>query len=167
MTRSTTSFEYLFERFYKRLEKDEDFFDYYNIPISEAIQLAHDRAKGYLIDTLEVLSSIEGVDVDFTDYDEEIEEINFKTVPRENRLIVNLMFQFYMERDIPLLHAFQINFSPSDLNIITPSTERSTYLNLVNKLKHDNDELIDAYRNRDRETGKLKYTINYSDYADY
>ena len=98
-------------------------------------------SKRYLIDALEVLSSIEGVDVDFSDYDEEVEEINFKTVPRENRLIVNLMFQFYM-KDIPLLHAFQINFSPSDLNIITPSTERSTYLNLVNKLKHDNDELI-------------------------
>ena len=27
----TTSFDYLFERFYRRIEKDEDFFNYYNV----------------------------------------------------------------------------------------------------------------------------------------
>lgn len=167
MNSGTTPFEYLFNRFYNRLEKDEDFFEYYNIPISEASQLAHDRARGYLLETLEILSSTEGVDVDFTDYEDDIEVINFKLKPVEMRLIANLMFQIYMERDLPLLHAFQINFTPSDLNIITPSTERSTYLNLVNKLKHDNDALLDDYRNRDRETGKLKNTINYSAYSDF
>ena len=41
----TTSFDYLFERFYRRIEKDEDFFNYYNVDIAEAVQLAHERAK--------------------------------------------------------------------------------------------------------------------------
>lgn len=167
MLRSTTPFEFIFNRFYDRLEKDKDFFEYYNIPLSEAIQLAHDRARNYLIEALEILSDIEGVEVDFMDYEDDVEQLNFKTTSRENRLIVNLMFQIYMERDITLLHAFQINFTPSDLNVITPSTERSTYLKLVEKLKCDNDVLIDEYKNRDRKTGKLKNTINYSDYSDY
>lgn len=167
MDNGTTSFNYLYERFYKRLEKDRDFFDYYNVSLEEATELAQKRAKNYLIDALDILCSVGGLEVDFTDYDEETEQINFETTKTENRIIVELMFQVYMERDVPLLHAFQINFTPSDLNIITPSTERTTYLNLVDKLKKDNEIRIDDYKNRDRKTGKLKYTINYSAYADF
>ena len=167
MNNGTTSFDYLYERFYQRLEKDRDFFDYYNVSLEEAKELAQKRAKNYLIDALDILCSVGGLEVDFTDYDEETEQINFETTKTENRIIVELMFQVYMERDVPLLHAFQINFTPSDLNIITPSTERTTYLNLVDKLKKDNEIRIDGYKNRDRKTGKHKYTINYSAYADF
>ena len=35
----TTSFDLILERFYDRIEKDEEFFNYYNIPISEAEKL--------------------------------------------------------------------------------------------------------------------------------
>lgn len=166
MNKNKTSFNYLYERFYKRLEKDVDFFSYYNVSIEDAMILAHDRAKGCLIDALDILSSNYYENVDFSDYDDELEQLNFKTTNYENRIIINLMFQIYMERDIPLLHAFQINFTPEDLNVITPSTERSTYLNLVEKLKKDNDYLLDDYKNRDRLTGKLKNTINYTSYMD-
>ena len=54
MTGNTT-FDYLFNRFYKRIEKDEEFFNYYNVDVEEAIRLAHERAKGCLIDALDIL----------------------------------------------------------------------------------------------------------------
>lgn len=163
MTGNTT-FNYLFNRFYKRIEKDEEFFNYYNVDVNEAIQLAHERAKGCLIDALDILSSTSNLQVDFSDYDEEIEELGFKTTNRENKLIVDLMFQVYMERDLPLLHAFKINFTPSDLTVFSPANERNSYEAFIARLNNDNEIALDDYKSRDRETGKLKNTIKYTDY---
>ena len=162
-----TNFEYLFDRFYKRIEKDQDFFQYYNIPLEEAIQLAHDRAKGCLVDAFDRLSSTSNLQVDFSDYDTAAEILNFKTVPKENKLIVDLMFQVYMERDLPLLHAFKINFSPSDLNVFSPANERNSYEAFIARLDKNNEAALDDYKNRDRLTGEFKNMINYSTYAGY
>ena len=162
----TTSFDYLFERFYRRIEKDEDFFNYYNVDIAEAVQLAHERAKGCLIDALDRLSSTSNLQVDFSDYDEEIETLGFKTTNKENKLIVDLMFQVYMERDLPLLHAFKINFTPSDLSVFSPANERNSYESFITRLDENNEIALDDYKSRDRNTGKLKNTINYSAYED-
>lgn len=159
-----TTFDYLFNRFYKRIEKDEDFFNYYNVDVEEAIQLAHERAKGCLIDALDRLSSTSNLQVDFSDYDEEIEELGFKTTNQENKLIVDLMFQVYMERDLPLLHAFKISFTPSDLTVFSPANERNSYEAFIARLDNDNEIALDDYKSRDRETGKLKNTIKYRDY---
>lgn len=165
MTGNTT-FDYLFNRFYKRIEKDEEFFNYYNVDVEEAIQLAHERAKGCLIDALDRLSSTSNLQVDFSDYDEDIEELGFKTTNKENKLIVDLMFQVYMERDLPLLHAFKINFTPSDLTVFSPANERNSYEAFIARLDNDNEIALDDYKSRDRETGKLKNTIKYTDYRD-
>lgn len=162
----TTSFEYIFNRFYNRIEKDEDFFNYYNVSMQDAIQLAHDRAKGCLIDALDRLSSTSSLQVDFSDYSEETEELHFKTTSKENKLIVDLMFQVYMERDLPLLHAFKINFTPSDLSVFSPANERNSYESFIARLDADNKIALDDYKSRDRKTGKLKHTINYSAYGD-
>lgn len=164
MTGNTT-FDYLFNRFYRRIEKDEDFFNYYNVDLEEAIQLAHERAKGCLIDALDRLSSTSNLQVDFSDYDENIEELGFKTTNRENKLIVDLMFQVYMERDLPLLHAFKINFTPSDLTVFSPANERNSYESFIKRLNDDNEIALDDYKSRDRISGKLKNTIKYSDYG--
>ena len=165
MTGNTT-FDYLFNRFYKRIEKDEEFFNYYNVDVEEAIQLAHERARGCLIDALDRLSSTSNLQVDFSDYDEEIEELGFKTTNKENKLIVDLMFQVYMERDLPLLHAFKINFTPSDLTVFSPANQRNSYEAFIARLDNDNEIALDDYKSRDRETGKLKNTIKYTDYRD-
>lgn len=164
MTGNTT-FDYLFNRFYKRIEKDEEFFNYYNVDVEEAIRLAHERAKGCLIDALDRLSSTSNLQVDFSNYDAEIEELGFKTTNKENKLIVDLMFQVYMERDLPLLHAFKINFTPSDLTVFSPANERNSYESFIKRLNDDNEIALDDYKSRDRKSGKLKNTIKYSDYG--
>lgn len=161
-----TLFEYLFERFYRRIEKDEEFFDYYNVDMSEAIQLAHDRAKGCLIDALDILSSTSNLQVNFSDYDISTEELHFSVSPLETKLIVDLMFQVYMERDLPLLHAFKINFTPSDLSVFSPANERNSYEAFISRLDNNNKIALDDYKSRDRYTGKLKKTINYAAFSD-
>ena len=79
----TTDFSTILNRFYNRIEKDEKFFNYYNIDVNEAIQIATQRATNYLIESLDDLSMVGNLQVDFSDYDEEIQEINFKLLPKE------------------------------------------------------------------------------------
>lgn len=165
MNSGTTPFEKIYKRFYDRIEKDEKFFNYYNVSISEAISIAEQRAKNYLIESLDELSSIGGLDVDFSDYDDNIGEvINFKLYPKEIKLISEIMFLIYMKRDEALLHAMEINFSPSDLTVFSPANERTSYRNFIEGLTKSVENDIDEYKNRDRKTNKLKQTIDYSQY---
>lgn len=166
MTTEKTSFQTLFQRFYDRLETDEDFFGYYNVDQTEALEIAHLRAKNHLMDALDRLSCVDGLEVDFGDYSEEVETLNFKTLGKENKLITEMMFVDYMKRDVPLLHAFKLNFSPSDLTVFPPSEERNSYMRLIERLEHEIELMMDDYKSRDRKTGKLKQAINYSAYAD-
>ena len=162
----TTDFSAILNRFYNRIEKDEKFFNYYNIDVNEAIQIATQRATNYLIESLDDLSMVGNLQVDFSDYDEEIQEINFKLLPKEINLIVEMMFLKYMKRDEALLHAMEINFTPSDLSVFSPANERSSYRNFIRELTDAIEIKIDDYKNRDRFTNTLKQTINYSEYSE-
>ena len=55
MPQEITKFEKILNKFYDRIEKDEDFFSYYNIDVSEAIQIAQTRATNYLCEALDEL----------------------------------------------------------------------------------------------------------------
>lgn len=162
----TTVFETILNRFYNRIEKDEDFFNYYNVNLNEAVAIAHQRATNYLIESLDDLSTVGNLEVDFSDYDEEIQEINFKLLPKEINLLAEMMFLKYMKRDEALLHAMEINFTPSDLSVFSPANERTSYRNFINDLTQKVELKIDDYKNRYRSTNALKNTINYSDYSE-
>ena len=162
----STDFSTILNRFYNRIEKDEKFFNYYNINVNEAIQIATQRATNYLIESLDDLSMVGNLQVDFSDYDEEIQEINFKLLPKEINLIVEMMFLKYMKRDEALLHAMEINFTPSDLSVFSPANERTSYRNFIRELTDAIEIKIDDYKNRDRFTNALKQTINYSEYSE-
>ena len=144
---SYTPFSEICDRFYDRLEKDDKFFNYYNVDELEAIQIAHERSKRYLIESLDDLTSLGNMQVDFSDYDTEIE-----------RIIK------YMERDLALLHAMEINFTPSDLTVFSPANERTSYRNFIETLKLNLQDELANYQDRDRRTGKLKAVLDYSLY---
>ena len=162
----TTDFEKVLNRFYDRIEKDEKFFNYYNVDVSEAITIAQTRANNYLVEALDELSSVGGLDVDFSDYDSVNQKINFKLYAKEIKLIVEIMFLIYMKRDEPLLHAMEINFTPSDLSVFSPGNERTSYRNFISNLENNVEIKIDDYKNRDRVTGSLKQTIDYTSYSE-
>lgn len=161
-----TSFDVILERFYDRIENDEDFFNYYNVPIIEAKKIARQRSTNYLIESLDYLSSIGKLQVDFSNYNIELNRINFKLVKNEINILVELMFLIYMKRDESLLHAMRINFTPSDLNVLSPANERTSYRNFIKELTINVENMIDSYKNRDRNTGELKMMINYSTYSE-
>lgn len=161
-----TEFNKVLNRFYDRIEKDEKFFSYYNVSKEEAVLIAKQRASNYLVEALDELSSVGNLDADFSDYDEDLGIINFKLYPREIKLIVEIMFLAYMKRDESLLHAMELNFSPSDLTVFSPANERTSYRNFLKDLSEQVDVKIDNYKNRNRKTGELKQTIDYSVYSE-
>ena len=158
-----TSFDDLIERCARKLEKDSELFTYYNVSASEAETLIREQITGYLYDAIDILYSKCEPPVDMYDYDEELQEFNFDWTKREISLLADLMRQVYYERQEALLGAFKIRMTPSDLNHITPSTERSTFLKLVQDIRNENDLSISRYISSDRETNKRK-TIDHSQY---
>lgn len=160
----TTSFDLIIDRFYDRIEKDEEFFNYYNISILEAEKIARMRSTNYLIEALDYMSSIGELQVDFSNYDVELNRVNFKLVKKEFNILSELMFLIYMKRDESLLHAMKINFTPSDINVLSPANERTSYRNFIRDLSLNVETMIDNYKNRDRLTGALKIVIDYSSY---
>lgn len=159
----STSFEKIIDRFFRKIEKDQDFFAYYNVTLDDAMGLAKKQASGYLIEAIEKLTDECIPDVDFFDYDEELQEFNFKLTKKEIGLLTDLMREVYFERDFVTLKAFKIAMTPSDLNQFSPASERKTYNDMVEGIKIENIGKISQYESIDRNTGKKKL-INYSQY---
>ena len=159
----STSFEKIIAKFFRKIEKDRDFFAYYNVDFSEAMSLAREQANGYLLEAVEKLTDECVPDVDFFDYDVELQEFNFVLTNKEIGLLTDLMREVYFERDFVTLRAFKIAMTPSDLNQFSPASERKTFTDMVNGIKSENIGKISQYSSVDRKTGKKKL-INYSQY---
>ena len=161
----STSFEKVINKFFRKIEKDREFFSYYNVSLEDAMQLAKEQANGYLLEAVEKLTDECVPDVDFFDYDEELQVFNFKLTDKEIGLLTDLMREVYFERDFVTLKAFKIAMTPSDLNQFSPASERKTFTDMVNGIKSENVGKISQYASVDRITGKKKL-INYSQYSE-
>lgn len=161
----STSFEKIINKFFRKIEKDREFFSYYNVTLEDAMQLAKEQANGYLLEAVEKLTDECVPDVDFFDYDEELQVFNFKLTDKEIGLLTDLMREVYFERDFVTLKAFKIAMTPSDLNQFSPASERKTFTDMVNGIKSENIGKISQYASVDRVTGKKKL-INYSQYSE-
>lgn len=161
--RQTTSFDKVTSRLLRKIEKDKDFFEYYNLSVSEVQSIVMEQAVGYLYDAIDLLTSKCEPDTDFYNYDEELLQFNFELTQREIGLLASLMYEVYFERDEALLKAFKIRMTPSDLNQFSPANERVSFENMLQRIKNENTNKIAKYISTDRNTGKRKM-IDHSQY---
>ena len=159
----TTSFDKITSRLLRKIEKDKDFFEYYNLSVSEVQSIVMEQAVGYLYDAIDLLTSKCEPDTDFYDYDEELLQFNFKLTQREIGLLSSLMYEVYFERDEALLKAFKIRMTPSDLNQFSPANERKSFEDMLQRIKDENTNKIAKYVSTDRKTGRRKM-IDHSQY---
>ena len=159
----TTSFDKITSRLLRKIEKDKDFFEYYNLSVSEVQSIVMEQAVGYLYDAIDLLTSKCEPDTDFYDYDEELLQFNFELTQREIGLLSSLMYEVYFERDEALLKAFKIRMTPSDLNQFSPANERKSCEDMSQRIKDENTNKIAKYVSTDRNTGKRKM-IDHSQY---
>ena len=158
-----TYFEKVTSRLLRKIEKDKDFFSYFNVSVSEVQSLVMEQATGYLYDAIDLLVSKCEPDVDFYNYDDELQMFRFELTQREIGLLASLMYEVYFERDEALLKAFKIRMTPSDLNQFSPANERSSFENMLARIKNENRNDISKYISTDRKTGKRKI-INHDQY---
>ncbi|MGG1663088.1 hypothetical protein [Brevibacillus sp. NRS-1366] len=160
----STAWSSVYDVFFRKIEKDADFFSYNNIEPDEAVEIAKLRVKGYLQEAVSRLTMNGTPDIDFTDYDADLEVFNVDLTNNEIDLLANIMREKYFEKDQSKLKAFQVRFSPKDLNVFSPANERKTFMDMFDVITKENDRLIAQYCSRDRITGKLKQ-INYAQYS--
>lgn len=159
-----TSFNTVINRLLRRIEKEPDFFACYNnVSMSEVEELVRTQAEGYIYDAIDKIYNVMTPDIDWYDFDIELQQFNVDLTTREIGLLSSLMYQVYLERQEALLGAFKIRMSPSDVNTITPSTERRTFMELCEKVRHENDIALSHYASTDRLTGEHK-SIDHSQY---
>jgi len=157
----STPFDSLIQKFFRKIEKDRDFFSYYNVSLDEAMGLAESQAVNYLYEAIERLVDECTPDVDFFDYSEDMAEFNFDLTRKEMGILSDLMREVYFDRDLSLLKAFKISMTPSDLNQFSPASERKTFTDMLKEIKNENIVKISQYSSVDRLTGKKKL-IDYS-----
>ncbi len=161
----STSFDPIFTVFFDKIENDSEFFNYYNLTNEEALELATSRAESYLKESIVKLTLKCTPDIDFTDVNWETKVLNENLNLTEIDLLGNLMFEMYLHKTISKLKGLEVNFTPKDLQVFSPSNSRKTFMDMYNEVKRDNLKLIADYASVDRLTGKKK-TINYSEYSD-
>lgn len=157
----STSFDLLIQKFYYKIEKDRDFFAYYNVSVEEAMDLAKKQALNYLYEAIDRLVDDCTPDVNFYDYNEVSQVFNFELTKKERGLLSDLMREVYFDRDLSLLKAFKIAMTPSDLNQFSPASERKTFVEMLNGIKNENTVRVSQYASVDRITRKKKL-IDYS-----
>lgn len=159
----STEFSDVYKLFFNKIQKDSDFFMYNNVPVEDALIIAKQRSKDYLIESVSKLILSCTPDIDFTYFNEDTEIFNETLTFIEKDLLANLMFEMYLEKDMTLLKALSVNLSPKDLNVFSPANERKTFMDMLKDIKKENIKMIKKYIARDRLTGKLKQ-INHSLY---
>lgn len=153
----TNSWEPIINAFLFKVQSCSEFFNYYNVNDDEAMELARRRAVGYLVESISRLTSACSPDVDFYDYNAQIEEFGFEVTSEEIDILARLMLEMFLEKDIAKLRVGTNLFTSQDIKALFSGwNERKTFVDMFSKIQEDNKIIIDSYISKDRLTGKRK-----------
>lgn len=162
-----TAYDAIYDVFYRKIERDEDFFQYFNLTQEEAVALAQERAHGYLKEAAALLVRKCQPDISFA-YDDTAQTVGTQEeslTDTEIDLLANLMFEAYLAKDIARLRVMNVNYTPTDLQVFSPSAGRKTFMEMYTAVQAENRQAIDDYKSRDRLTGALK-AIDYAAFTE-
>lgn len=155
-----TSYEQVNDWFFALIEKDMEFFHYFELSDDEAIKLAQNRASKYREEAVRLIRTKCLPQIDWTQRakDDDGNEVgfDFDFNGHEELLLPMLMYRFYLFRDISKLKTYNVNFSSSAIKVFDPSNARTTFKNLYDQVVIETDQLIDDYKNYDRTTGQYR-----------
>lgn len=149
--------------FLKRVEKDINFFNYFNLDDIEAMELANERAMTYLGEAIGRVMLECQPTVDFTDANDELQSFNFDFSAQEKLVIPSLMYEYYLNRNIAYLALQSVDYTPTELRVFDKSNARKSFIEMYDKVCKENERLLEEYRNRNRTTGAfvgIDYTKN-------
>lgn len=164
-----TPYKNIIRLFLHRVELDRKYFFYNDLDEVQAMEVAESRAYVFMEEACgRICMECQPV-VDFSlKYSDdgcvdENESFSFDMKPQEQYLLVSLMFEAYMSRDISYLKLMDVNFTGTEMRVFDPSNARKTFYTLYDSVCEANKSFIDTYKNSDRETGMYN-TLDFSKY---
>lgn len=157
-----TSFDTVIEKFLFRVEKDRNFFNYYKTSNSESLEIVQNRALNYLTEAISRFKLKSNISYNILDFNDTKTGFISELTDEEIYIIVNLMYEIHLQRDVMLLKVMTERYAPSDLTVFSPANERNSFLNMVESVKAENISLLDTYDVRNRLSGThnlLNYTL--------
>jgi len=164
-----TAFSDVINAFYHYIEKDVDFFQYFELDEDECMEVAGQRAGVLLEEAISYLCRkliIENVfshteivhSEDWEDGQGEEDSDAYMAFTEtltntEISLLVKAMFLMYLQRDLTVLRTFHGVMTSSDLNMYSPANERKTFVAMVQQYETDLKVEISEYQMVDRTTG--------------
>lgn len=157
----STPYSVLINQFFKKVEKEQGFFEYLSLSDSESMDVATERALGYLNESIGRIEIECQPSVDFSNRDDTAKVFNFDLTDSEKFIIVSLMFEYHLSRDIAYLKVQSRDYTSTELRVFDPSNARSTFMDMYEKVCNQNIALLEEYRNRNRKDGSF-IGIDYS-----
>ena len=158
-----TAYSVPIEMFFRKIEKDISFFEYFNLTPDEAMVLAQDRATGYLDEAVaKIVLKCHPASGTF-DKDDTESVFAGDLTQVETAIIASLMYESYLSREFAYIKTINVNYTPKELTVFDPSNARSTFLKIYETICNENAGLLEEYRNSDRYTGeyiKTDFSIN-------
>lgn len=164
-----TAFSDVINAFYHYIEKDVDFFQYFELDEDECMEVAGQRAGVLLEEAISylcrkliienVFSHTEMVQPEESEDDQEDEDntgymaFTETLTNTEINLLVKAMFLMYLQRDLTVLRTFHGVMTSSDLNMYSPANERKTFVAMVQQYEDNLKVEISEYQMFDRNTG--------------
>ena len=164
-----TAFSDVVNAFYHYIEKDVDFFQYFELDEDECMEVAEQRAGVLLEEAISYLCRkliIENVfshtelvhSEDLEDGQDEEDSDAYMAFTEtltntEINLLVKAMFLMYLQRDLTVLRTFHGVMTSSDLNMYSPANERKTFIAMVQQYENNLKVEISEYQMVDRLTG--------------
>ena len=156
---SATQFDSIYDAFFRLIEKDISFFQYFDYTEEQAMELAKNRAEGLLHEAIEFLHSRSD-----KSHEIQIEDGDFTITLNgdEIQLLAKLMLLCYMEHDLAILRTRVNTFSSSDLKALhSPANERNSFINMVDNYREECTVEISEYSMRDRNGKRIGFNGYY------
>lgn len=160
-----TEYSVIYDRFKYRVERDAEFFRYLNLLPDVAEYVVEQRCASLLNEAAAIFSLECPASAGLMDRSDEDGCFAADLNQNEIYILAALMYQQYMARDVAKIKTMNVNYTSTDLRVFDPSNARESFLALYEKVCIDNERLIDAYKNIDREKGGY-IDIDYSAFSD-
>lgn len=161
-------FETLYLAFFDKIEKDKDFFNYNNVTIAYALDVAKMRSKRYLKEALSTISlkcTPDKCGKNFIDFDEKNEVLNYDLLYTEIDMIASVMYEKYLFREFGKLTSRANRFTTKDLKVFSQANERNSFCEMYQMILRENELLFDSYNSIDHSTGNT-LTLDYTTIED-
>lgn len=158
-----TPYSKIYDRFFHRIEEDRDFFNYYELSDDQVMEVAQQRASGYMEEAVSRIILECFPQIDFTDRNPEGDAFSADLTRAEEHLLASLMFEQYLERDISYLKRMCVNYTSKELQVFSPDNWRNSFNALYQSVKQDNDRLMSQYKDKDRLTGQY-LSVDFASY---